>query len=973
MAQELNVARNTYVDIARDGSVRGLLHFNKPFDSAAATPQLVGADYLDNFSDLLGVEPAELANLGLAPGKVITEDGFEFRFLQEKQNQGVTTVVYQQTVLSLPIWEAGLTVQVQDKQGSRVLASQSSRHATEEPPVPPKAAALKKAQSLSEAELAARLGIAQTGTGKAAEREEAAIIRTLVIHDRELVVYLYTKEGRLRDVPSDIIIREPEPVGAAAVVAPSAPAPLPTLPLPPVPDSIEEGRHYVCVRYGFSLTLPRFGGRLNWVALVEVNTLAVLYVRPFVDDVTGLVFSVEPDTTNGGPGPTATTAQLNPVRVSKTLPGLDAPDAGGNQHLSGNIIALTDDETPTIAAPTSPSGNNFDYDSRTDNFAAVNAYYHTDAFFRLCEGMGFTLAGYFGGTTFPTPVDHRGHYGSTTGIEINAHCVGAAAGSGIDRTTFMLADLGDTTNPLGLACDYRVVLHELGGHGVLYNHVSSANFGFSHSAGDSVAAILNDPGTQADDRFKTFPWDYATIDRRHDRKPADGWGWAGSIALNPFDMSLDYGGYNNEQILSTSHFRLYRSIGGDASDLQTQQFASRMVVYLILKGVSTLSKLTNPGSASGWVTALQSADADDWISENITGGAYSKVIRWAFEKQGLFQSQGQATPNNLEGDPPSVDVYIDDGRGGEYPYTPVWWENQNIWNRLAADGATTHQDPVIGVTNYAYVKVKNRGTQQATGVVVKGYHANPSAGLSFPNDWLPMTTTQLSASNVAASNGAEVTVGPFQWVPFHLGHECMIMIVSATGDASNVDHIKPGDLIPDWRLVPNDNNIAQRNVAPVSGGGTSGVTAEFDGLSFELKNPLTETATMKVEATLPPLLLQRGWQLDFTNRGGASFLLQPQESRDVVMRMVPGQPFDATDVDGATDKTIRVVGYAGTILVGGLSYVLDPTKRPPHKKHPPDNECIRTAETLLDCLDLPDNVARVKIKKVTVDIEFDDC
>ena len=133
---------------------------------------------------------------------------------------------------------------------------------------------------------------------------------------------------------------------------PSAPAPLPSLPLPPVPDSIEEGRHYVCVKYGFSLTLPRFGGRLNWVALVEVNTLAVLYLRPFVDDVSGLVFSVEPDTTNGGPGPTWTTAQLNPVRVSKTLQGLDAPDGGGNQYLTGDIIALTDDETPTIAAPT---------------------------------------------------------------------------------------------------------------------------------------------------------------------------------------------------------------------------------------------------------------------------------------------------------------------------------------------------------------------------------------------------------------------------------------------------------------------------------------------------------------------------------------------------------------------------------------------------------------------------------------------
>ena len=58
-----------------------------------------------------------------------------------------------------------------------------------------------------------------------------------------------------------------------------------------------------------------------------------------------------------------------------------------------------------------------------------------------------------------------------------------------------------------------VVLHELGGHGVLYNHVHSANFGFSHSAGDSIAAILADPGTKAPDRFVTFPW--VNIGRRH--------------------------------------------------------------------------------------------------------------------------------------------------------------------------------------------------------------------------------------------------------------------------------------------------------------------------------------------------------------------------------------------------------------------------------------------------------------------------
>jgi hypothetical protein len=327
--------------------------------------------------------------------------------------------------------------------------------------------------------------------------------------------------------------------------------------------------------------------------------------------------------------------------------------------------------------------------------------------------------------------------------------------------------------------------------------------------------------------------------------------------------------------------------------------------------------------------------------------------------------------------PPAVDVYIDDGRGGEYPYQAVFWENQNIWNRTSADGGAAHEDPIIGQTNYAYVKIKNRGTQDATGVVVKGYHANPAAGLSFPSDWLPMTTAQLSAPNVAANNGAEITVGPFDWVPFHLGHECVIMIVSATGDGSNVDNLHAGDLIPDWRLIPNDNNIGQRNVAPVSGGGTSGLIAEFDSLEFELKNPLTNATKMEVRATLPPLLAERGWRLEFTHRGGAAFPLQPQESRTVVMRMVAGQPFETADVDNADEKTIQVVGYAGGILVGGLSYVLDPAikhpRRPPHKTNRERDECAKRAERLIDCLDLePQDVSRVRIRKVTVDIEFDD-
>ena len=91
------------------------------------------------------------------------------------------------------------------------------------------------------------------------------------------------------------------------------------------------------------------------------------------------------------------------------------------------------------------------------------------------------------------------------------------------------------------------------------------------------------------------------------------------------------------------------------------------------------------------------------------------------------------------------------------------------------------------------------------------------------------------------------------------------------------------------------------------------------------------------------------------------------------MRLHPGQPFTAADVNAATEKTIKVAGYAGGILVGGLSYVLDPSKKPPHEKKPHrPEECRRTAEALLDCLDLPEDVNRVRIRKVTVDIEFED-
>jgi hypothetical protein len=88
---------------------------------------------------------------------------------------------------------------------------------------------------------------------------------------------------------------------------------------------------------------------------------------------------------------------------------------------------------------------------------------------------------------------------------------------------------------------------------------------------------------------------------------------------------------------------------------------------------------------------------------SVPGGAIGKVVRWSFEKQGLYQPTGAPTPVTTPGAPPDVDVYINDGFYGEYGYLEDFWDNTNIWNLLAPDPSTTpvdHQTPMCGARGF---------------------------------------------------------------------------------------------------------------------------------------------------------------------------------------------------------------------------------------------------------------------------------
>jgi zinc metalloprotease ZmpB len=768
----------------------------------------------------------------------------QYRLSKQKQFFDSTTVEFSQTYLNLPVWHAGVTVTVKhtptlkDTKYQILHAVNTSQKEEIDAKLPPsniierqkklfniekekkkrgkkKKTPLSPSEKKKEAEssnfirsLINKTKLKKTGK-KGIVNDNARLIR------RRLYVYKYDKDKRLPALEkvdtSEKVNKKNDENELQGFENIEQQQQIPILPLPPVDGKIKHGHYYVVDEITFSYTTEEYGA-INWIALVDLETKSVLYLRALAANVNGQVFKHNPINISGNPvhSPAQSNEILNPFRISEVLNNLNLP-VGGMQSLNGTRVNIIDIENPNIAPPTNPTGADFNYDVRTSDFAAVNAYYHTERFLSLVESLGFPISSYFDGTAFPIEVDPRGFNDA-----INAHCVGNGMG-GIDHCCYGLGDLTNTTNPIGRACDPYVHYHELGGHGVLYGFVESPNFGFSHSAGDSLAAIVNDPDSIAPDRFLYTPWRPI---RRFDRDVTAGWAWGGPND-RPF-TSTDPAGYLAEQILATTHFRIYRSIGGDSTDINRKRFASRMMAYLILRAISTLTPATNPDNPLGFANALMAVDLLNWTTEGIFGGAYNKLIRWSFEKQGLYQPPGAPLPPNVttEGAPPPVDVYIDDGRQGEYQFQPIHWNNTSIWNRRMADGLTVHEKPIIGSTNYIYVKLKNRGTEIANNVKVRGYHSRAGAGLLLPDDIQPLTTAELSvAGTVAANNTEEKIIGPFEWIPEinAYGHDSIIMVVAADNDASNMDNFTPGETILDWRLVPNDNNIGQRNMIPVLG------------------------------------------------------------------------------------------------------------------------------------------------------------
>jgi hypothetical protein len=609
----------------------------------------------------------------------------------------------------------------------------------------------------------------------------------------------------------------------------------------------------------------------------RVPDFTVLTAIPLIAgaEAPGMVFLTDPMSAGHPLGPNKPSRALNRARSRVTLPRLKrASGTPRRLRLRGDNVTVVDWNEVEIGSigidpPREAPGTAFNYDARTNHFAAVNAYYHLDGMFQRLNDFGLPFADYAPTFSKTSEVIHRAAIRPGPGGD--GRCINAQIrirpgkittdGNEAEHTLqfrFALADLSlrpgtpgiylDEDNkpqlrpqnagfPLGIACDVRWVWHEFG-HALIAGGTGNLELPFAHSVGDALAAINCDPGSalaQSRARGVTFPWVALPL-RRHDREAADGWSWSGRLGSTRGyrDDVGDMAGYRREQVLSSTLFKLYRAAGGDATldsgkpNVGRRQRTADYVTYLIARAIGSLGPAaTTPASdASVFASSLMDADRGTRtfkyaghppkaVSQVRIGGALHKVIRWSFEKQGLYARNTLA--EHGEGDPEPIDIYVDDGRNGEYlPLAPPNSASEDLWARNYPDGRHDHQPPRLNRTSYIYVKVRNRGYQTAFGAHATMRVARSRNNLGWPSAaWtdLPPQVPEAADGDIAAND--HIVLGPFAWRPTARGRYKILVEVDAPGDRSNIN---PATGLPCAspaasptllsELVPFDNNLA---------------------------------------------------------------------------------------------------------------------------------------------------------------------
>ena len=313
------------------------------------------------------------------------EQNVQYRLFKQKQFFDSTTASFYQTYHNLPVWGAGLSVTVEKnpsvKQGQKEISADEQRpynviHAVNTSQEGfdvklPSSKTIKRYKELFHTKCKLKSKDKRKSSARRKKSGSVDFIRRMIRRDRSLgksikddaspkrgrfFVYKYDQDNRLPMIESNNENLQPFET-------------IPILPLNPVSDKIKDGKYYVVEELTFSYTTKEHGA-INWIALVELETESVLYLRALVASTNGQVFKQDPITISGNlvHTPNQEDIILNSYRTSEVLENLNAP-AAGTQHLNGSRVTIVDIKAPPIAPPTNPNAVDFNYNTRTNDFA----------------------------------------------------------------------------------------------------------------------------------------------------------------------------------------------------------------------------------------------------------------------------------------------------------------------------------------------------------------------------------------------------------------------------------------------------------------------------------------------------------------------------------------------------------------------------------------------------------------------------
>jgi murein tripeptide amidase MpaA len=228
-----------------------------------------------------------------------------------------------------------------------------------------------------------------------------------------------------------------------------------------------------------------------------------------------------------------------------------------------------------------------------------------------------------------------------------------------------------------------------------------------------------------------------------------------------------------------------------------------------------------------------SATSDDYaFSRSIADALKGKVYAYTFEFSTEFVPPNAEMVNVVRDIAAALtelcvaassNLYVRDNPSdvGAVPSGGAFWNSPDVWVRNAEDGGTTHQDAIRGQDNFVYVRITNRGQEEAKNVATRLYITS-FAGTEFvwPNDWVPRNPsgggslgppgTYLigeTATGAIPPGGSQIVHVRWQaaLIPPQTGwHPCLLVEV-APDDGPRA----PGAHVWD------SNNLAQKNITIV--------------------------------------------------------------------------------------------------------------------------------------------------------------